>query len=135
MKDVGSMVEWEPVAMGEPQVTSDPEYPAMVIVYVPLTGTADEVWSKIFNSGPPAGVNHGIGLPFPQAQGTAVVFRCSPSDVEKQFDLAKRWVEGTNATYERDIIPELHRRVQAAQNEAEERREAVEEARKRLGQG
>jgi hypothetical protein len=102
------MVEWEPVAMGEPQVTSDPEYPAMVIVYVPLTGTPDEVWSKIFNSGPPAGVSHGIGLPFPQAQGSAVVFRCPPSDVEKQFDLA---------------------------NEAEERRKAVDEARKRLGQG
>jgi hypothetical protein len=127
------MVEWEPVAMGEPQVKSDPEHPAVVIVYVPLTGTADDVWTKIFNSGAPAGVSHGTGLPFPRAEGSAVVFRCPPADVEKQFDLAKRWVEGTNAAYEREIVPELERRVQAVEDEAEERRKAVEEARKRLG--
>jgi hypothetical protein len=129
------MVEWEPVDLGEPQVKSDPDYPAMVVVYVPLTGTPDDAWTTIFNSGPPAGVSSGIGLPFPRAEGNAVVFRSPPADVEKQFDLAKRWVEGTNAAYERDVIPELERRVQAAENEAEERRKAVEEARKRLGLG
>jgi hypothetical protein len=129
------MVEWEPVAMGEPQVKSDAQHPAMVIVYVPLTGGVDDVWSTIFNSGPPAGVSYGIGSPFPRAEGSAVVFRCTPSDVEKQFDLAKRWVEGTNAAYQRDVVPELERRVQAVEDEAEERRKAVEEARKRLGLG
>jgi hypothetical protein len=128
-----SMIEWEPVGLGEPQVKSDPEYPANVIVYVPLTGSTDEVWATIFNSGPPAGVSYGIGLPIPRAEGNAVVFRCPPADVEKQFDLAKRWVEGTNAAFERDIMSELERRVQAAENEAEERRRAVGEARKRLG--
>jgi hypothetical protein len=127
------MVEWEPVGLGDPQVKSDPEYPAMVVVYVPLTGTPDEAWATIFNAGPPAGVSHGLGLPFPRAEGNAVVFRSPPAEVETQFELAKQWVEGTNAAYARDIIPELERRVQAAENEAEERRKAVEEARKRLG--
>jgi hypothetical protein len=129
------MVEWEPVGMGEPHVTSDIEYPAMVVVYVPLTGDADEAWQTLFNAGPPAGVSYVPGLPFPRAQGRAVVFRCAPADVEEQFELAKRWVEGTNAAYERDIIPELERRVQAAEKEADERRKAVAEARKRLGLG
>jgi hypothetical protein len=127
------MIEWEPVAMGEPQVKSDPDYPAMVIVYTPLTGGADEAWQALFNAGPPAGVTYGPALPFPRAEGSAVVFRCAPPEVEKQFDLTKRWVEGTNAAYERDIIPELERRVQGAEQEAEERRKAVAEARKRLG--
>jgi hypothetical protein len=127
------MVEWEPVGLGEPHVTSDPEYPAMVAVYVPLTGSPDDAWATIFNAGPPADVRPGAGLPFPQTEGRAVAFRCAPSEVEKQFDLVRRWVEGTNAAYERDIIPELERRVQAAVSEAEERRMAVEEARQRLG--
>ena len=127
------MVEWEPVGMGEPQVKSDPDYPAMVVVYVALTGGADDAWQALFNSGPPEGVTSGLRLPSPRAEGSAVVFRCPPADVEKAFDLAKRWVEGTNAAYERDIIPELERRVQAANREAEERRQAVAEARKRLG--
>jgi hypothetical protein len=127
------MIEWEPVGLGEPQVRSDPEYPAMVVVYVPLTGDADEAWQTLFNAGPPAGVSYGHSLPLPRTEGRAVVFRCAPADAEKAFELAKRWVEGTNAAYERDIIPELARRVQAADKEAEERRQAVAEARKRLG--
>jgi hypothetical protein len=132
------MIEWETVGLGDPQVKSDPDYPAMVVVYVPLTGGADEAWQTLFNSGPPAGVSYGPSLPFPQAQGAgaqgaAVVFRCPPAEVEKQFDLARRWVEGTNEAYERQIIPELERRVQAAEAETEQRQKAVEEARKRLG--
>jgi hypothetical protein len=127
------MIEWEPVRLGDPQVKSDPDYPAMVVVYVPLTGGADDAWQTMFNAGPPAGVGYSLGLPFPQAQGSGVVFRCPPADVEKQFDLARRWVEGTNEAYEREMIPELERRVEAAEAETEQRRKAVEEARKRLG--
>jgi hypothetical protein len=127
------MIEWEPVGMGEPEVKSDPEYPAMVIVYVPLTGDAEHAWQMLFNAGPPPGVTHGSSLPLPRTEGRAIVFRCAPHDAEKAFELAKRWVDATNAAYERDILPELERRVQAAEKEADERRKAVAEARKRLG--
>jgi hypothetical protein len=124
--------EWQDIELGEPEVGSDPEYAAMVIVRAPLSPQPDENWLTSFNSGPPPGVTYFISSAFPRAEGRFVVFRCAANEADKYFDQAKRWTEGTNRVYRERVIPELERRRKAAQQEAEMRQQAVEEARRRL---
>lgn len=126
------MADWEPIKAGKPQVQSDREYAEMVVVTVPLEPVPNADWQAIFNQGPPPGVTYSVSHPFPRVEGGYVIFRGSASDVQKQHDQAMRWVEGTNAEYERTVIPELERRRKAAEDDAEIRRRTVEEAQRLL---
>jgi hypothetical protein len=127
------MAEWMRVEMGgEPEVKSDPDYPSVVIVSIPLKPSPNADWTAIFNSGPPPGVTFYVGREFPKASSGAVHFRCTPDEVAMYRDQAERWVDGTNAYYESYVIPEIERQQAAQKAEAEERNRAVEQARRNL---
>jgi hypothetical protein len=127
------MTEWKRIEMrGEPTVTSDAQASRLVIVSVPLEPRPDEVWTAIFNSGPPPGVEFYVSAEFPHVSGGSVQFRCTPADVEKHHAQAKRWVEGTNTQYEERVIPEMKRQEEAKRADSEERRQTVEEAKRKL---
>jgi hypothetical protein len=126
------MSEWAPIETGKPEVTGDSQYVGLVRVRVPLDPRPDGDWRAIFNSGPPPGVSYSPAKAFPTVESDAVVFRSAPGDVEAYYDQAKRWVEGTNAEYARQVIPARERYLKQKEADEQAQRDAIEEARRRL---
>jgi hypothetical protein len=106
----------------------DPEYLAMMLVYVPLSGGADDALADALQLGPPAGVNYAPSEPFPRAKGRPWSSAVRPTTLRSTsiLQIARRG-------HERGLRAGHCSRVEAVEKGAEERRKAVAEARKRLG--
>jgi hypothetical protein len=128
-------MSWQPITLApatEAEVHA--QSGSTVSVRVPISPTPDGDWVAIFNSGPPAGVTHSPAIGYPSASEQWVHFQCSAEKVAQMYEQARGWVDGTNAAYQRDVIPARQRYEQETAEEQRKRDEAEAEAKRQLGQ-
>ncbi len=124
------MDDWQPISRGRPNVVGvDPRQPGRLDVRIPLVGSVNGEWTRVFEA--PAGVT--VPPPKVQGGGEGPEARISPPDSQLEAyvaDVDER-IARANREYERAIWPQIQEAKAAAAAEVEATARRLEDARRR----